>query len=88
MSWVTWVAVMIVVGIVLFGLATVAIWYSLARPAQPGTLDHQDFDGAYDELIGEGEAVDRDRESAWQDFNAWQVRNEQQRRAWDEGTIE
>jgi hypothetical protein len=77
--------IMIVVGVALFALAIAAIWYALARSSQSATVSEEDFEAVYDELVSKGEMGGDDREAAWQEFHAWQLENEAERRSWEEG---
>jgi hypothetical protein len=82
------VMILVVVALFVFGLAMV--WYVVVRGSKVATISEQDFDGAYDELVAKGELVDRgsDRDAAWRDFHAWQLKNQHERTLWDEGTAE
>jgi hypothetical protein len=79
---------LVVVTLALSGLAMA--WYFVVRIPRVATISEQDFDDAYDELVANGELVDRgeDRDAAWRDFTAWQLRNEHERTSWDDGTTE
>jgi hypothetical protein len=84
------VLVMIVVGIAIFGLGIAMVWLFLVRGSKAAVITKDDFGDAYDELVAKGELVDRgaDRDAAWRDFNAWQLRNEKERLSWEEGDDE
>ena len=81
------VIVMICVGVAFFALAVATIWYVIARGSRATTFTEADFDDTYDELVAEGEIAGDDREAAREEFHAWQVRNEEERR-WEEGLSE
>jgi flagellar basal body-associated protein FliL len=70
--------IMIAVGIALFVVALAIVWFFLARGSEVTTITEREFDESYDE------PVDGDRNAAWRDFNAWQVRNEKERLSWEE----
>jgi hypothetical protein len=75
--------VVVVAAVVVFGIAV--IWYLYARGPQVTTVSRQDFDAEYDQLVARGEAVESERDAAWQDFHAQQLRDERERLAWEEG---
>ena len=78
------VVIMIVAGVAVVALAIGAIWYVVARGSEATTITEGDFDEAYDELVAKGEIVDEGRDVAWQKFDSWQVKNEAERRSWEE----
>jgi hypothetical protein len=82
------VAIMIIVGVVFFALAIAGIWYALLRGSQAETITEEDFNETYGELVEDGEIDHDDRATAWQEFHAWQLRNEEERRSWEEGSAE
>jgi pyruvate/2-oxoglutarate dehydrogenase complex dihydrolipoamide dehydrogenase (E3) component len=82
------VAIMIILGVVLFALAIAGIWYVLVRGSQVETITEEDFNETYDELVSKGEIDHDERATAWREFHAWQLRNEEERRSWDEGAAE
>ncbi|HEX5587616.1 MAG TPA: hypothetical protein VFZ17_09925 [Acidimicrobiia bacterium] len=82
--------IMILVVVALVAFATAMVWYFVARGSKAATISEQDFDDTYRELVANGELVDRgtDRDAAWRDFHAWQLKNEQERLSWEEGITE
>jgi hypothetical protein len=64
------------------------IWYLVTRGSRAATLTKADFDHEYDELVAKGEITDPDRETAWRDFDAWQVEQERERLRWEEAADE
>ncbi len=79
---------MIVIGVAVFGVAIASVWFVLARRAKVSETTQEDFDAAYDELVAEGKAVDGDRDAAWRDFHAWQLKNEEEHLSWEEPSEE
>jgi hypothetical protein len=75
---------MIVVGVAIVIAAIALVWYLLVRGSKLATVRRADFDDTYDSLVARGEAVDRDRDAAWRDFDAWQREHEQERLSWEE----
>ena len=65
---------MVIVGIVVVLVAIGAIWYVVARGRGAELVTERDFDEVYD----------GDAQSAWDDFHAWQVGNEAERRSWED----
>ena len=65
---------MIVGGVVLLAVVVGAIWYVIARGRDGDLVSKRDFDAAYD----------GDSDSAFEDFHAWQVRTEAERRSWED----
>ena len=51
-------------------------------------ITREDFDDAYDDAVTDGEIVESDREAAWRDFDAWQLKNQQERLAEEEASDE
>ncbi len=82
------VAMTVVACVVGLALGVALVWHLLARGSRGLTVTKADFDGAYDELVARGEITDPDRETAWRDFNAWQLMNERERLQWDEAADE
>ena len=82
--------VMIIVGVAVFVIGIAAAWFVVTRGSKVGSITEADFDEAYDELVAKGELVDRgvDRDAAWRDFQAWQLRNEKERLSWEESSDE
>jgi hypothetical protein len=78
----------VVACVVGLALGVALVWYLLARGSRGVTVAKADFDGAYDELVANGEIAEPDRESAWRDFNAWQLMNERERLEWEEAADE
>ncbi len=78
------VAVMIVAGIAVVAFAIFIVWYLVGRGSEAGALWRGAFDEEYDGLVAKGEAEDRDREAAWRDFHAAQVKDETDRRTWED----
>jgi hypothetical protein len=79
---------MIIVVAAIGVFAAAMIWYVLSRGPEATSLTHADFDDAYDDLVAKGEVVDGDRDSAWQDFDAWQTREDRERQALEDGLDE
>ena len=79
---------MIVIGVALFGVAIASLWFVLARSSKVSETTEEDFEDAYDELVAEGKLVDGDRAAAWRDFHAWELKNEEERRSWEEPSEE
>jgi hypothetical protein len=73
---------MVVAGITVALLAVGAIWYVVVRGRDAEFVSERDFDAAYDERVHAGDEPDRD--DAWRDFNAWQMRSEAEHRSWEE----
>ena len=65
---------MIVATIVLLAVVVGAICYVVSRGQGAELVTERDFDEAYD----------GDAESAWEDFHAWQVGNQAERRSWED----
>jgi hypothetical protein len=82
------VLLMIVIGVAVFGVAIASLWFVLARSSKVSETTEEDFDEAYDELVAEGKLVDDDRDAAWHDFHAWQLKNEEERLSWEEPSEE
>ena len=82
--------VMIVVAVAVFVIGIATAWFVVGRGSKVGSITKADFDDAYDELVAKGELVDRggDRDAAWRDFEAWQLRNEKERLSWEESSDE
>jgi hypothetical protein len=78
------VLVMIVVGVAIFAVGIAMVWLLLVRSSRFAVTTEEEFDDAYDELVAEGELIDRDRDAAWRDFHAWQLTNEKERLSWEE----
>jgi len=78
------VIVMIILGVAFLGLVAGAIWYVVTRGRHAELVTERDFDDTYDDLVHHGQIADGDRDSDWKDFHAWQVRNEEERRSWEE----
>ena len=74
---------MIVVGLAVVAVAIATVWFVLVRGSKASAITKKDFDEAYDELVADGERVEGDRAAAWRDFDAWQLRNEEERRSWE-----
>lgn len=81
---------MIVGAVVIFAVGIFFLWLLLARGSQLSKTSEQQFDEEYERLVAQGEASETDRDAAWQDFNAWQLREQrdERSRADDEGTWE
>ena len=84
------VLVMILVGVAIFVFGLATVWFLLVRGSKAAVLTKDDFDDAYDLLVAKGELVDRgrDRDAAWRDCQAWQLKNEQERLSWEESSDE
>jgi hypothetical protein len=80
------VTIVAVGAVAVFGVGM--IWYLFARGPRATTVSRADFDAEYDQLVAKGEAVDADRDTAWRDFNGWQVENERERLSWEEAPDE
>jgi len=78
------VLVMIVIGVAVLAIAIAVVWYLLARGSEDARLWRATFDAEYDELVASGEAADADREAAWKDFHAAQVKDERDQVAWED----
>ena len=65
---------MVVGALVLVVLIVGAIWYVVARGRDADLVTERDFEAGYE---GDGE-------SAWEEFHDWQVRNEAERRSWED----
>ena len=79
---------MIVIGVVLFGVAIAIVWFVLARGSRASATTEEDFDDAFDQLVAEGTLDGGDRQVAWRDFHAWQLKDEEERLSWEEPSEE
>jgi hypothetical protein len=78
------VVLMIIVGAAVAVLVAAVIWYAVTRGRDAELVTKRDFDAVYDDLAPSDRATSSDRESAWREFDAWQVTNEAERRSWDD----
>jgi hypothetical protein len=76
--------VMILVGVAIFVFAIAMVWFLLAHGSRVAGVTKEDFDGEYNELVAEGQAVEGDRDAAWRNFHAWQRTSEQEWLSWEE----
>ena len=74
----------IIATVVILALGLALIGSLVVRGHRAATISEADFDDAYDELVAKGEIVDHDRKAAWEEFHAWQVANEEERRSWED----
>jgi len=82
------VLLMIVIGVVVFGVAVAVVWFVLTRGSTVSETTKKDFDDAYDELVADGTLDDGDRAAAWREFHAWQVEDEGERSSWEDPSEE
>lgn len=79
------VVVMIVVSSIAGLVCGIAlVWYLIVRGSRAATISEADFNDEYDRLVADGQADEADRDTAWRDFNAWQVTDERERLPWEE----
>jgi hypothetical protein len=80
------IAVLAGVAVLAFGIAM--IWYLVTRGSRDTAITRDDFETTYDELVADGQAEDRDRDTAWRDFHNWQLQTEEQRLEQEEASDE
>ena len=82
--------VMILVGVAIFVLGLATVWFLFRAVPRPRCSRRTTSTTRTTSFVAKGELVDRgrDRDAAWRDFQAWQLRNEQERSPWEESSDE
>ena len=78
------VVVMVASGAALVVLVMAVIWYAGTRGRHAGLVSKPRLRRGVRRPHSFRSSTRGDRESAWRDFHAWQVTNEEERRSWDD----
>jgi hypothetical protein len=77
---------MLIGGALVLAVGLAMLVLLIARGSRSIAITREDFEGAFDELVADGQAEDADRDEVWRQFHYWQLRTEEERLEQEEAT--